>query len=224
MKVQEVSIDPAQTKTSAGESDPTSAGSTNARPEANELDSNWINFQNHQRPEQGQEVQRNMQSLAIGSLPSQRVTDITNGSSNYINSEGSNHGGDAGLSPDTAHSSSNRPTPNSTTPSESRTNLQPGATSSSGTSYETSPASSHNAHLSSADGRSMSSFFNAQSDYTNIPTTGLTSGAEFSMPETPGRGFDVPSGWEMSNQTNSLTPVGEGVLRQLMGLGPLDPM
>jgi len=166
-----------------------------------------------------------MQSLAIGSLPTQRVTDITNGNSNYINSEASNQGGDAGLSPDTAHSGSNRPTPNSTTPSESRANLQPGTTNSGGTSYETSPASSGNARLPpSADGRSMSAFFNTESDYTNIPSTGLTPGGEFSMPETPGRGFDVPSGWEMSNQTNSLTPVGEGVLRQLMGLGPLDPM
>ena len=50
----------------------------------------------------------------------------------------------------------------------------------------------------------------------------------FSMPETPGRAFDVPSGWEMNNQMNGqttgLTPVGEGVFRHLLGLGPMDPM
>ena len=222
MKISEISVDPSQPKPPAGETDPTSAGSANSRPDGNEVDSNWINFQSHQ-PEQGQDVRRNMQSLAIGSLPTQRVTDITTGSGNYINSEGSNHGGDAELSPDTAHSGSNRPTPNSSTPSDSRSNLQPGTTNSSGTSYETSPASSHHPQLPSADGRSMSAFFNTPNDYANIPSTGLTPGQDYSMPETPGR-FDVPAGWEMSNQTNSLTPVGEGVLRQLMGLGPLDPM
>jgi hypothetical protein len=70
----------------------------------------------------------------------------------------------------------------------------------------------------------MSSFFSTQPDYSSIPATGLTPDNNFSMPETPGRSFDVPSGWEMSNQTTGLTPVGEGVFRTLMGLGSMDPM
>lgn len=222
MTVQEVSGDQNKSNPPAGETDPTSAGSKNSRPDGSGVDSPWMDFQSHQHSKQGQDVQQNMQSLAIGSIPSQRVIDITTGNG-YMNNEGSSQGANAGLSPDTAHSGSNRPTPNSTTPSDTRSNLQPGATKSSGTSYETSPASSNNARPSSGDGRSMSAFFNTPTDYTNIPPTGLTPGADYSMPETPGR-FEVPAGWEMGNHTNSLTPVGEGVLRQLMGLGPLDPM
>jgi hypothetical protein len=71
----------------------------------------------------------------------------------------------------------------------------------------------------------MSSFFSTQPDYSNIVPTGLTPDNTFTMPETPDRSFDVPSGWEMNNQqTTGLTPVGEGVFRTLMGLGPMDPM
>lgn len=71
----------------------------------------------------------------------------------------------------------------------------------------------------------MSSFFANQPDYSGISSTGMTPDSNaFVLPETPGRGFDVPAGWEMSQQSTGLTPVGEGVFRQLMGLGPMDPM
>jgi len=70
----------------------------------------------------------------------------------------------------------------------------------------------------------MSSFFASQPDYREIPSSGLTPENTFTLPETPGRDYPVPSGWEMSQQTTGLTPVGEGVYRQLMGLGPMDPM
>ena len=71
----------------------------------------------------------------------------------------------------------------------------------------------------------MGSFFQGTTDFSNIQSSGLTpDNTTFSMAETPGRQFEVP-GWEMSNtQTTGLTPVGEGVFRQLMGLGPMDPM
>jgi len=69
----------------------------------------------------------------------------------------------------------------------------------------------------------MSSFFSTQPYYSSIPV-GLTPDNTFSMPETSSRSFNVPSGWEMNNQTTGLTPVGEGVFRTLMGLGPMDPM
>lgn len=138
--------------------------------------------------------------------------------------EGRGISGDAGLSPDTgtSHSNSNRPTPNSSTTSDSRSNKQPGKNNSSNTPYETSPASPNTADQH----RVMNSFFSQQPDYSNIPSsgTGLTPGNEFTMPQTPGQNFDIPQGWETTGQTNGLTPVGEGVLRQLMGLGPLDPM
>jgi hypothetical protein len=145
----------------------------------------------------------------------------SSGTGGYVNSEAS-ASVDTGLSPDT-QSSSNRPTPNSGS-SDSRSSLRPGQQSSGSGSYETSPAASAS-RLPATDGRAMSSFFATQPDYSNISSTGMTpDNNAFVMPETPGRGFDVPPGWEMSQQTTGLTPVGEGVFRQLMGLSPMDPM
>jgi hypothetical protein len=184
---------------------------------------NWVPLPDHSPTDQGQDVQRTMQGLALGSMPRPTYGPGDLSSGGYVNSESSNN--DTGLSPNTGNSGSDRPTPNSTTPSEPRTNLQPGQTSG-GTSYETSPASSHAARVPTApDTRSMASFFSTQPDYSNIPATGMTpDNNAFTMPETPGREFQVPPGWEMSGQTTGLTPVGEGVFRQLMGLGPMDPM
>lgn len=193
------------------ESDPTSGASDQP---------NWIPLPDNSPTDQA-DVQRNMQGLALGSLPRNTYGsgDLSNGG--YVRSESSNN--DAGLSPNTGNSGSDRPTPNSTTPSETRAKHPP---TSGGTSYETSPASSHNARVPPPhDSRPMSAFFSTQPDYTNIPSTGMTpDNNAFTMPETPGRDFQVPPGWEMSQQTTGLTPVGEGVFRQLMGLGPMDPM
>ena len=185
---------------------------------------NWIPLPDPSQPnDQGQDVQRTLQGLAIGSLP-RNTYGLGDSSSGYVNSESSN-ANDTSLSPNTGNSGSDRPTPNSSTPSESRANLKPGQTSG-GASYETSPASSHNARLPAAtDARSMSAFFAAQPDYSNVPSTGMTpDNNAFTMPETPGREFQVPPGWEMSGNTTGLTPVGQGVFNQLLGLGPMDPM
>lgn len=182
---------------------------------------NWIPLPDHTPNDQGQDVQRTMQGLALGSGPRAPFGSGDLSSGGYSESSNNN---DTSLSPNTGNSGSDRPTPNSTTPSEPRGNLQPGQTSG-GTSYETSPASSHNAPVPPAtDSRSMSSFFSTQPDYTGISATGMADNNAFTMPETPGRDFQVPPGWEMSGQTTGLTPVGEGVFRQLMGLGPMDPM
>jgi hypothetical protein len=205
-----------------GESEPASATSTNARNDSFGDQPNWLSL--HQNTDQGTDVQRTLQGLALGNIPQSTYRPGDLNSSGYGNSESST-GADTGLSPDTNHSTSNRPTPNASTPSDTRPNLQSGQSGSGGTSYATSPASNQS-RLPTTDGRSMSSFFANQPDYSNIiPATGLTPDNTFAMPETPGRGFDVPSGWEMSNQaTTGLTPVGEGVFRTLMGLGPMDPM
>lgn len=172
----------------------------------------------------GPDVQRTMQGLALGDMPTNPyLSDRGTGTGGYINSEPS-ASNDTGLSPDTVQSTSNRPTPNSSTTSDSRPSLQPGHGSGSA-SFETSPAASGGARLPATDGRSMSSFFANQPDYSGISSTGMTPDSNaFVLPETPGRGFDVPAGWEMSQQSTGLTPVGEGVFRQLMGLGPMDPM
>lgn len=185
---------------------------------------NWIPLPDHPQPnDQGQDVQRTLQGLAIGSI-SRNTYGLGESSSGYVNSESSN-ANDSGLSPNTGNSGSDRPTPNSTTPSESRANIKPGQTSG-GASYETSPASSHNARVPAAtDTPLMSAFYATQPDYSNVSSTGMTpDNNAFTMPETPGREFQVPPGWEMSGQTTGLTPVGQGVFNQLMGLSPMDPM
>lgn len=116
---------------------------------------------------------------------------------------------------------SDRPTPNSSTPSDTRSSIQASsgqAGQSGGSSFETSPASSHQ-----NDNRSAAAFFGHATDFSNVGGTGLTpNSTNFTLPPTPGRGndFNVPNGWELSNQ--GLTPVGEGVFRELMGMGPMD--
>jgi hypothetical protein len=174
--------------------------------------SHWNSLGENEQSNQSQEFQRNLRDLTIGQMPT----------TGY----GRGENGDAGRSPDT-HSSSNRPTPNSSNTSEPRQNLQPGQAASGRTSYETSPASSHQSRVAttvSQPQRPLSAFFASQPDFTNVPSTGLSPDSNFAMPETPGRDYPVPPGWEMAQQGTGLTPVGEGVFRQLMGLGPADPM
>jgi hypothetical protein len=117
---------------------------------------------------------------------------------------------------------SDRPTPNSSTASDTRSNLQGNnkgqSDRSSHASFEASPVSSHDSH-----NRSAAAFFNHTPDFTSgVSGTGLTPNSNFSMPATPAsrNDFAVPNGWELSNQ--GLTPVGEGVFRELMGMGPMD--
>lgn len=207
------------------ESDPngTSAGANNDALGALDSDqANWMPLPEHGS---GNDMHQTLQSLAIGrSALSQTAYAINNiNNTGYVTADNGN-GVDAGLSPDTAHSTgSNRPTPNSTTPSEPRSNRQ---ANSDPTSYETSPAASSQRRLpphTNGNGRLMDAFFDTQPDYSNTNPLGL-SPDPFGMPETPGRDFSLPNGWDMSQQTTGLTPVGEGVFRQLMGLGPMDPM
>jgi len=179
---------------------------------------NWLPLTNNQTDNQGQEVHHTLQDLVLG--PRSTYSGPGDPSSTGYGNSGSSNGADAGLSPDTGHSSSNRPTPNSTTPSEPRPNLQAGQNSSGVTSYETSPASAHQARVPTTDGRAFGSFFSSQPDYSSIPATGLTPENTFSMPETPGRDISTPS-WEMGGQTSGLTPIGDGVFRHLYGLGPM---
>lgn len=190
-----------------------------------DIGTNWTPLPDH-APQHGHDMQHSLQGLVIESLPPRNYRSGDMNSTGYVNSENSNSV-DAGLSPDTAHSGSNRPTPSSTTPSEPRAHMQPRRKKSGGKSYETSPAPSHQqARVVGNDTRSMSTFFSAQPDYSSIPATGLAADNNEYMPGSPGRSGDFPihNGWEMNQATTGLTPVGEGVFRQLMGLGPMDPM
>ncbi|KAM3071288.1 hypothetical protein ACMFMG_008878 [Clarireedia jacksonii] len=143
---------------------------------------------------------------------------ITRDMNNNYGTDGSSTGADSGLSPNA--DPSNQTTPNSSTASDSRPpNLSHGPNSTNSRSYETSPVS----HVP-GEVRSVDSWFPTPAGY-NIPTTGMTPGA-FNVPDTPVRSFASPSGWSMGGQQQStgLTPVGEGVFRQMMELGPIDPM
>jgi hypothetical protein len=172
-------------------------------------------------PEQSSSVRDTLEQLVIHTEPPIYEPFASNRNNN-ANSGSSYNGGDTGLSPDTANSSSNRPTPSSTTPSDTRPNQQNKRTRSGNGSHETSPLPvpptdpQHRAP--------MQHFFPEANDFRVISGTGMTP-ENFTMAETPGRSFDVP-GWEniSHNQTTGLTPVGEGVFRQLMGLGSMDPM
>jgi hypothetical protein len=128
---------------------------------------------------------------------------------------------DANIS-ETDHS--DRPTPNSSTASS----LQPGTGQtgqhSGRSSFEASPASTHLPRPQEA--RIASPFFRHTPDFTGVGgvSTGVASGATYNLSPTAGthtdmtRDFAVHNGWEMSGQ--GLTPVSEGVLRELMDLRP----
>jgi hypothetical protein len=169
------------------------------------------------------DVQTGPHALASGSLNTGSYGRPGDSTSSAYMTSGSSNGADTALSPDTGHSGSNRPTPNSTSPSEARPNLQPGHRNSAGTSYHTSPESSHETQLSNTEGRPSVSPFTTQLDHRGVTTLGLTPDNTFTMPPTPGRDFPAP-GWEMNGQTTGFTPIGEGVFRQLYGLGPMDQM
>ena len=201
------------------ESDPATAKSTDAHNKSLGEQNSW---RENEPQNQHQDVHRTLHSLTFGSLSQNSYPSGDLKSSGYNNSESSN-GPDNNLTPDTTQSASTRPTPNSSTPSDTRPGLQPGSNSQC-TSYTTSPATSNQNALPRVDDRQMSSFFGNQPDFSNISATDLLPENTFGVPDTPGRGFDVPAGWEMSNQTTGLTPVGEGVFRHLLGLGSMDPM
>lgn len=168
-------------------------------------------------------------------LPSQNQTNSgSRGSRGYNNSDS---GGEMDLSP---VSGSNRLTPNSTAPSETRTAHSnsglnnnnsgggPGSHSSHPRSYETSPAMphqnlgnnshTHNPHPNSYGG-SGGGGGGGNSDYGSMGGSGLTPVAFDDVSAGGSRDFVVPS-WE--NGGSGMTPGGEGMLNQLLGIGPME--
>jgi len=196
--------------------------SSDSIPSFDDINAEWSRLAEHPQPAGNpatQDVRRNMQSLVLGAT-NYSTADMN--SAGYVNSENSNSA-DTGLSPDTTHSGSNRTTPNSSTPSEPRANLRPGHPHSGGPSYETSPALSH--PRISADGGRTNGFSFGGQEYSTIPPTGMTPDHNVFAMDTPGRDYPA-QGWDMTQQpSQGMTPVGEGVFRHLMGLGPsMDPM
>ncbi|KAF5669134.1 Zn(II)2Cys6 transcription factor [Fusarium heterosporum] len=119
---------------------------------------------------------------------------------------------DASGSPDGMQSS--RPTPNSSTGSDQRNHLAPGQLNGSGrNSFNASPMSPNQTLMNPnvLDGGTQSFFAD-------------TSG--FSMPTSLDQngGFTMPDGWSDIQGQTGVPQVGEGVLRALMNMGPMDAM
>lgn len=148
--------------------------------------------------------------------PSSGTTYEKNGS---VSGPMSGFGDTNGDSQDTSGSpdgmQSNRPTPNSSNgQSDQRTHLNPGQLNSGPNSFQASPISPNQTLLNpgSLDG-STQGFFADPSAFT-MPT---------SLADQQGA-FALPTGWgDMQGQTG-VAPVGEGVLRALMNMGPMDAM
>lgn len=111
---------------------------------------------------------------------------------------------------------SNKPTPNSSTAGGSgdRMHLAPGQLNGSGhNSFQTSPISPHQTMMNPGMlGGSTQGFFADSSGFT-MPTTLDHNGV-----------FTIPDNWGDIHEPTGVTPVGEGVLRALMNMGPMDAM
>ncbi|KAF7884353.1 uncharacterized protein EAF02_004689 [Botrytis sinoallii] len=135
---------------------------------------------------------------------------------NTYNHDSTSPGTRTGLSSNTGNTS-NHPTLKSA--SDVRpSNIQHGQTTTNTGSYGTRPAPDADREV-----RLIDAFFSTPPGYNNIPAGSNISSSAYSMPETPGRTYTTPGPWPQQT-TTGLTPVGEGVFRHLMGLGPMDPM
>lgn len=135
----------------------------------------------------------------------------------------SNH--DMAVSPDP--SASNRPTPSSSSASEHRHNLTAPSSirTSGGSPFAGSPdASRHgqNLPMGGVDSNIMDIFGN--SGAFNQAGAGVQSSQRFSGPNSQGEDFTMQNGWEMPSTQPGMTPVAEGVLRNLMQMGSLEMM
>ncbi|KAG9241649.1 fungal-specific transcription factor domain-containing protein [Calycina marina] len=188
-----------------------SGSNTGADSHFDNMGTDWNPAANH-RPQRGRNMQTSLQGLAI---ESQQHSQYHAGDMNGVGCVNSDHinSVDAGLSPDTG---SNQPTPSSRTPSGPCAHVQAGRKPSGARSYETSPSPPHDSQLPSvAEFNSMGQHGSVQQTYNVVPPAGMA-------PDSPQ--YNVPNGWDMNPPTSGLTPVGEGVFRQLMGLGHMESM
>ena len=128
--------------------------------------------------------------------------------------EGSGESQDTSGSPD--GNPSNRPTPNSSTggSSDQRAHLNPGQMNSGPNSFQASPISPNQNMMNPGglDG-STQGFFADPSGFT----------MQASMADQQ-NAFAMPTGWGDIQGQTEVNPVGEGVLRALMNMGPMDAM
>ncbi|PHH67803.1 hypothetical protein CDD80_502 [Ophiocordyceps camponoti-rufipedis] len=148
-------------------------------------------------------------SMPVALTPSSSTLYDKNGPTSVGPVSGFGDGG-AGVrdSPEAGHSSG--PTPNSSGPgSEGKAQLAMGG--SAHESYRASPMSPQG-NLMGQHGIEASGFFGSPGGFAM--TSGMT-GTDFGMPN---------NGWSGVNGATSMQPMGEGVIRALMNMGPMDAM
>lgn len=149
---------------------------------------------------------------------------------------------DMSTSPDDGLSS--RPTPNSSSASESRQNLAPpqpqGGMHSAGSSFDTSPVSPSRGHMggqqaTGVDQGTAGGYFTSSGTATfgtgqpgasaaGVAMNGGAAGLGGLMSTDPSSAdYMMPEGWNLNGQT-AMTPVSEGVLRTIINMGPMETM
>ncbi|KAK7924173.1 hypothetical protein PG985_006227 [Apiospora marii] len=118
---------------------------------------------------------------------------------------------------------SSRPTPNSSGASEQPNSSSAHVTGSGRTSFDASPRDRMGTQ--SEMDAAATAFFSASSgfDLTGAEP-GMTPGRGFIIPEMTGNDFTMPNGWDQAQDPPEMTPVAEGVLRNLMNMPPMDAM
>ncbi|KAK8019894.1 hypothetical protein PG990_005032 [Apiospora arundinis] len=118
---------------------------------------------------------------------------------------------------------SSRPTPNSSGTSEQPNCSSAHVTGSGRTSYEASPEGPM--VTQSEIDAAATAFFSSSSGFElSGAESGMTPGRGFIIPEMTGNDFTMPNNWNQPQDQPEMTPVAEGVLRNLMNMPPMDAM
>ncbi|KAK8055809.1 hypothetical protein PG993_001036 [Apiospora rasikravindrae] len=118
---------------------------------------------------------------------------------------------------------SSRPTPNSSGASEQPNSGSARVTGSGRTSFEASPQEPIG--MQSEIDAATTAFFTSSSgfDLTGAES-GMSPGRGFIIPEMTGNDYTMSSNWGQTQDQPEMTPVAEGVLRNLMNMPPMDAM
>lgn len=118
---------------------------------------------------------------------------------------------------------SSRPTPNSSGTSEQPNSSSAQVTGSGRTSFEASPRDRMGTQ--SEIDAAATAFFSGSGAFDLTGTEpGMAPGRGFIIPEMTGNDFTMPNDWDQTHEQPEMTPVAEGVLRNLMNMPPMDAM
>lgn len=142
---------------------------------------------------------------------------------------GSGLGGSLGSSPHDLSvsprpdSQSNRHTPNSSSTSERQTSCSNQGRSTGRTSFDVSPSGVNMSLGTPSEMDAATAAFFSDAAGFDVSGTGMTPGRGFAMNEGSGADFGMGNSWEQPTQPG-MTPVAEGVLRNLMSMTAMDAM